>query len=247
MRSPVDAMSAVRLAEVFGPTVQGEGPTAGRLCSFVRFSLCNLACSFCDTPYTWDWTGINGTAYDKATELHLVDTDDVLDMLRLHGTDRVVITGGEPLVQQTALADLAVALLAADYTVEVETNGTLLPPHELTTPAEWLRWNISPKLQGSGDNHRTDPLPLEVLAWWAETQPSAVFKFVVTGDDDLQQALGLARQVGMPLERVWLMPEGRTPGALQSAIRTVADAAVDNRCNVSTRLHVLAWGDERGR
>jgi hypothetical protein len=43
------------IAEKFG-SVQGEGPWTGQRCVFVRFSRCNLKCSWCDTKYTWDWT-----------------------------------------------------------------------------------------------------------------------------------------------------------------------------------------------
>src|SRR5262245_52198924 len=53
------------VSEVFGPTWQGEGPSIGRRCGFVRLGRCNLACTWCDTPYTWDWE-----RYDPAKELH---------------------------------------------------------------------------------------------------------------------------------------------------------------------------------
>ena len=53
------------ISEVFGPTVQGEGPTIGRRAAFVRLGRCNLDCSWCDTPYTWDWE-----RYDPKVELH---------------------------------------------------------------------------------------------------------------------------------------------------------------------------------
>jgi len=46
--------TTLRVAELFGPTVQGEGPAAGERAAFVRLSGCPLACAWCDTPYTWD-------------------------------------------------------------------------------------------------------------------------------------------------------------------------------------------------
>ena len=57
------AVRLLNVNEIFGPTIQGEGPHTGRLVGFLRLAGCNLACSWCDTPYSWDWT-----KYDKAEE-----------------------------------------------------------------------------------------------------------------------------------------------------------------------------------
>ncbi|HHK7228110.1 TPA: hypothetical protein ACQXLV_002143, partial [Streptococcus pneumoniae] len=46
------------VSEVFGPTIQGEGPHAGRTCHFIRLGGCNLSCSWCDTPYSTGQHGI---------------------------------------------------------------------------------------------------------------------------------------------------------------------------------------------
>jgi len=52
---PKRAEGSAILAEKFG-SFQGEGPLTGQRCVFVRFSRCDLRCSWCDTKYTWDWT-----------------------------------------------------------------------------------------------------------------------------------------------------------------------------------------------
>lgn len=59
------------VSEVFGPTHQGEGPHAGQLCAFVRLMGCNLSCSWCDTPYTWD-----ASRYDLKAEGHRMTVED---------------------------------------------------------------------------------------------------------------------------------------------------------------------------
>ena len=74
--------------EVFGPTVQGEGPSAGRRCGFVRLGRCNQACTWCDTAYTWDWA-----RYDPAVELHELSVEEVLARLDEMDVDMIVSVG----------------------------------------------------------------------------------------------------------------------------------------------------------
>lgn len=172
-------MTAKKLAvsEVFGPTVQGEGPSTGRPAVFLRLAGCNLACSWCDTPYTWDWTN-----YDKSKEVEVRPVasvfDEVNDRLRqLRGSETalLVVTGGEPLLQAEALSALFNKLCrrgSNPMDVEVETNGTCYPINEcddhtqerpLTPMWTWAgcRWfnvsyNVSPKLSNSGEHKLGD-------------------------------------------------------------------------------------------
>ena len=88
-----DSERTIPVSEQFGPTIQGEGPYAGRTVQFLRTGGCNLSCSWCDTPYTWD-----GENYDLRAELHpktvaQIVEDAIPDMI-------MVISGGEPLLHQ---------------------------------------------------------------------------------------------------------------------------------------------------
>src|SRR5687768_9454687 len=94
-------MTELVVSEVFGPTWQGEGPSLGRRAGFVRLGRCNLACSWCDTPYTWDWD-----RFDPAVELTRMSVDAIADRIASMEVPLVVITGGEPLLQQSHLAPL---------------------------------------------------------------------------------------------------------------------------------------------
>ncbi|MDP9441218.1 MAG: 7-carboxy-7-deazaguanine synthase QueE, partial [Actinomycetota bacterium] len=89
------------VSEVFGPTFQGEGPSIGRRAGFVRLGRCNLACTFCDTPYTWRWED-----HDPAAELTRRNVAGVVADLEGMGVELVVVTGGEPLLQQRHLTGL---------------------------------------------------------------------------------------------------------------------------------------------
>ena len=80
-------------------SLQGEGVTAGRPSVFLRLATCNLACSWCDTKYTWDWD-----SYENEREVVSLFVSEVEERLLRFGCPRLVITGGEPLMQQTGPA-----------------------------------------------------------------------------------------------------------------------------------------------
>lgn len=236
-RSPAaGSADTLVVSEVFGPTLQGEGPTAGRRAAFVRLGRCNLDCSWCDTPFTWNWA-----RYDPAVELSEGTIDDIVDQVSAMGVDRVVVTGGEPLLQQRRLLPLLREAETRGWDVEVETNGTLAPSAD--TARLVSAFNVSPKLAHSGVAHERAVVPDALVALMATGK--GVFKFVVTGPGDLDEVAEIvdAHELGP----VWIMPEGTTADAVVGGAGAVADAVVERGWNLSSRLHVLLWGDERGR
>lgn len=228
------------VAEVFGPTVQGEGPSCGRRASFLRLGGCNLTCSWCDTPYTWD-----GSRYDLRAELTRRPVDEVCAELAAHGTRLLVVTGGEPLLhqQQPGWAQLLHTAAAYGWEVEVETNGTI--PPTATTRDLVDRLNVSPKLPHAGmtGSRRINAPALAALA----DHPGATLKVVVRDREDVTRACWLADEHGWPRHRVWVMPEGTTAAAVLDGARQVADAAIRAGLNLTPRLHTLLWDDERSR
>lgn len=229
----------VVVSEIFGPTFQGEGPTLGRRAAFVRLGRCDLSCLWCDTPYTWDWEGRTGTAYDPG-DLAVRTVDGVVDELLAMGTRLVVITGGEPLLQRSAVASIVAALVHRGLSVEVETNGR----HAPLADAPGVRYNVSPKLSNSGDpaEMRLRPDRLRQLA-----RADSIFKFVCGSVDDLAEVTDLVADVGIAASRVWISPLGTTPEQVAASTAAVADAVLAAGWQLSSRLHVLAWGNERGR
>ena len=75
------------VSEVFGATIQGEGPSIGRPCGFVRLGRCNQACTWCDEPMTWDWS-----RYDPKVELTEQSVDEILAKLDGMGVEMIVVT-----------------------------------------------------------------------------------------------------------------------------------------------------------
>ena len=159
-------------------TLQGEGRHAGRPAVFCRFAGCNLwsgreqdrataICQFCDT----DFIGINGTGggkFESAEDL----ANAIAEKWPRHnstGTEFVVCTGGEPLLQlDEALIN---ALHARGFEIAVETNGTIVAPSGL----DWIC--VSPKqgsnlVQKTGDELKlvfpqtgVDPKSFEALSF----------------------------------------------------------------------------------
>ena len=224
-------------------SLQGEGPTLGTPSVFLRLATCNLACTWCDTKYTWDWA-----RHDYSQEVMSMDCRQVEERILgsanfNYGCRNLVITGGEPLLQQEELVSLVASLKAKNFRFEVETNGTIAPSQQLAQDID--QWNVSPKLSSSGnpEDRRTLPPVLEAF----RQLPNAYFKFVVVAPDDVDEVCGMRDKYSLPAQRIILMPEGQTPEAIRDRRRWLGEACVREGFRFSTRLHILLWGDERGR
>ena len=221
-------------------TLQGEGITQGMPAVFLRLHVCNLRCGWCDAWYTWSprsiafWT--ESTLCDPL-ELAQRVRNAVPESLR-DRVNRLVVTGGEPLLQAEALDLLLDAL--PGWTVEIETNGTRMPtPHQLAR----CQFNCSPKLAHSRNSvaARIAPDVLRALNA-AHTQ----FKFVIRDEADVDELL----RDFVPLidrDKVVLMPEGVEAAMLQDTARTIAGRALREGLRMMGRLHIDLWGAQRGR
>lgn len=222
-------------------SIQGEGFSTGVPSVFVRVAECNLQCDWCDTRYTWDWE-----RYDRDEEtLQLPVADVVARVLAAAGASikNAVLTGGEPLLHQDDLVEVATALRAKGFRIEIETNGAIEPSEDLLDVVD--QWNVSPKLESSG-NKKTARLRTGPLTRFA-VLPNAYFKFVACGAADLDEIEGIAKTYKLPRERIVIMPEGTEPTALIERSRELVPLCQQRGFRFGTRLHVILWGDGRGR
>ena len=202
------ARATYLVKEIFGPTIQGEGYHAGRACVFLRFAACNLACDFCDTDFR----------PEGAEKLTAADIVSRLAERDLHGSRRVIVTGGEPALQwDAALAD---ALRTAGFLVHMESNGT----RPLAAPVDWL--TISPKPQFHGGAENLD----------AELEPSEV-KVVV--DDTVTDETLATYERHWQCDHLFLQPCWG-PGYQQSLQRTLELVGRRPWWRLSLQLHKLA-------
>jgi 7-carboxy-7-deazaguanine synthase len=238
-------VSTLPVIEIFGPTVQGEGPDMGRPAYFVRFGGCDFRCSWCDSMHAVD------PAQVRAGAQHL-QPPEILGQVRelRHGPDLVVLSGGNP-----ALLELAplVELLHADaLEVAVETQGSRWKP--------WLaqveRLVVSPKGPSSGMDSPEHRRALTAFLERAEQEGAQpALKAVIFDEPDLEHArwltltwpaLALHLSTGTDVG----LNEEQTVARLRSRLRWLSESvAVDpvlRHAQVGTQQHVLAWGTRKG-
>lgn len=233
-----DKTAVFHVAEMYDKlTVQGEGPSIGQPCTFLRLSGCNLNCTWCDSKFSWDKSHPNFTS-EKST------VGDVFEWYQGTGANFLVITGGEPLLQSKSIHHLLYYMRTSGKhdRVEVETAGTLIPGF----PAVLVdQFNVSPKLENSLNRFDKRYKP-DVLQFFVSTD-RAIFKFVVTDITDFQEIDRIVSLNNIPPSSVYIMPEGITTEAVAEHTRLVAESAILRGYRLTTRLHVLIWGNERGR
>lgn len=228
-------------------TLQGEGPSLGAPAVFLRLSLCNLHCHWCDTPYTWNWEKTpwkhqDGIKFSKSEQIIELSPAEIAPLISKYRCDRLVLTGGEPLLQQKELATLTRLLPEISF-IEVETNGTQIPDEDfLTIPTQF---NVSPKLSNSGMDEKLR-LNFDALRTLAAI-PASFFKFVVCDQTDLDEIRLLQENLSLKPSRISLMPEGRDAATLHARSMWLADICRDHGYRFSPRLHVLLWGNERAK
>lgn len=230
--------------EIFA-SLQGEGPSAGVPVAFVRLSRCNLACQWCDTAYTWRFTGDNrphrdDAVFDREANQITLDEADVATRIAALGQSRLVITGGEPLLQGAALARLLVHL--PDMAVEVETNGTVAP-HPTLDPLV-AQFNVSPKLAHSGNPADLALVPERLAAFAVDSR--AFFKFVIADPKDVAEVLDLQQRHALPADRIFLMPEGTDSKTLRAREQWLSGLCLEHGFRMTDRLHIHLYGDTRG-
>jgi 7-carboxy-7-deazaguanine synthase len=189
------------ITEIF-KSIQGEGTRAGLPCIFVRLTGCNLRCTWCDTAYAFH----GGKKMTVAGVIARVDELAGRKDSR-HGSDATVplveLTGGEPLLQEE-IYPLAEQLLAAGYTVMIETSGERFIGR---LPKEVIKI-VDVKCPDSGEADTFDMRNIEELS--AEDE----VKFVLSTRRDYEFAREFTRKNNLParMRQVLFSPVFEGPG-----------------------------------
>ena len=217
-----DCGEMLQVHEIFA-SIEGETTLAGWPVVFVRLTGCNLRCKWCDTEYALE--GGYG-----------MDVPDVVDKVKSFGVQRVVVTGGEPLVQDESF-NLIKSLADTGLAVYIETNGSidigpiddracirldLKPPS--SGMAEHNLWENIPKLKRLRDGVATDEVKIVI----ADAHDYAWAKDVIAKHNLLN-----------------ICPVNFTPELDSLDPRQLAKWIIDDRLDVrlNLQLHKMIWGE----
>lgn len=200
------------VSEIF-TSIQGEGPHRGQPVTFLRTAGCNLRCSWCDTPYALELRQGNR-----------LSTAEIVNKIKSFSPRHIVLTGGEPMIQQKFIQPILEQL--PGYFIEVETNGGFASELD-----EYInQYNCSPKLTGSGNtSYELKLLPNE-KTW---------YKFVIDSEEDLSETLDFIRIYQLPPDRIQLMPQGSTKAEQEEKSGWVEKISQVHQFHFTPRLHIL--------
>ncbi|MEA1997347.1 MAG: radical SAM protein [Gemmatimonadota bacterium] len=204
-------------------SVSGESSWQGLVSTFIRFAGCDVNCSWCDTPYARN---------DEGTEVPL---EEIISICRSNGVPRVVLTGGEPLLQKE-LPQLCMKLVEEGFDVQVESSGTRLV--DKLDPRVMKVLDIKPPSAEARKSFHWGNIDL--LGKRDE------IKFVLADRRDFDWALQIIAKCRLENRcKVTLSP---VQGCLDPA--ELAGWMIENRlsCRLQVQLHKVLWPDaERGR
>lgn len=154
-------------------SIDGEGPTAGEIATFIRFGGCNLCCKWCDTAYSID-SKIKGQTLNK---------EDIYRYIKDNGAKNVTLTGGEPLIQKDIEELICFLAKDSELLIHIETNGSIpFYNFKKIQNLDNVSFILDYKLQSSGMENKMDMKNYEVVS------KKDVCKFVIETMEDLIKA-----------------------------------------------------------
>lgn len=241
----------INVAEIFGPTIQGEGPNVGSKCIFVRVVGCDFNCSWCDSKFAWK---IND---DSRTYTSQELAEELEEMCVRTDTGRVILTGGNPCLYN--FMDVIDYLHEHDIQVDVETQGSKLP-HWLYEVDQLV---ISPKAPSSNQ-----PDVIDNVRKFLSDETSVpvgynvAIKIPIFNDEDFmfaQKYYNLVQQIKYEgcINIKMYLSVGNTDtsesGDISSRVLSDYEKLINKVCEsdmkdvyVLPQVHTLIWGNKQG-
>ncbi|MEP2784456.1 MAG: 7-carboxy-7-deazaguanine synthase QueE [Pseudoruegeria sp.] len=235
-------MSQLRIAEIFGPTIQGEGALIGEPTVFVRTGGCDYRCAWCDslhavdTSYRHTWTAMSTDAV--WAEVSRLSSGKPLT---------VSLSGGNPAIQD--FSKLIALGHEKGYRFACETQGSIAKPwfSNLNTLV------LSPKPPSSGETVDWNAFDACLLA--GKGAGNTVMKIVIFDDADYAWSRKITEKY--PNLPVYLQPGNLEvdpdvpvdPQVLSDKLLWLVDKTITDSWfapRILPQLHVLLWGNKRG-
>lgn len=238
----------IPVAEIFGPTIQGEGPHVGMQTLFVRVAGCDFKCAWCDSKFAWKIDG----------SIKRYGTKELADILFKKCIDtnckNIVLTGGNPCLYN--FGDVIEELHEHNITVDVETQGSKLP--------DWL-WEvdllvISPKAPSSKQPDVYETVN-EYMRLLLSVKQKVAIKIPVFNEEDFEFAMkyyalvDYYREKGVDIDLYLSVGNTNTTEAGDISKRVLSDYeklinmvanSYMKRVFILPQVHTLVWGNKQG-
>jgi len=207
----------MKVNEMF-PSLQGEGIYIGIPMFFVRFTGCNLRCTWCDTKY----------AFYEGEEMEI---DEIVERIEKSGMKWICLTGGEPLIQKDIYK--LIYRIMNSHEILIETNGSV--SIEDIPTEENIHISLDIKTPSSKmHNH----MKFENLDYLGEGD---FVKFVIMDEGDFQYAKKVMEEHDIKTEIVFQPVWG-------TDMKWLVTRVMEEKLNVRVlpQLHKMIWGEKRG-
>lgn len=242
----------IPVAEIFGPTIQGEGPNTGLKSIFVRVAGCDFKCSWCDSKFAWE-VDTKTTRFQNPPQL----AAELGKRCRETHTSHIILTGGNPCLYD--FEPVIKELRKYNITFDVETQGSKLPDWLLETDTIV----ISPKAPSSGQPdvmENVQDLLKRIVMLPAYKRPKVAIKIPVFTDEDFKFAErwfelvkgsipSLDIKLYLSVGNTNTTESGDISGRVLADYKKLIDKVISSNMDkvyVMPQVHTLVWGNKQG-
>ena len=208
-------------------SIQGESTLSGFPFIFIRLQGCNLRCPYCDTKDSLD------TSSGKEMSI-----SEILSEINKYKCKNILLTGGEPLEQKVELIELLNILLKKKYTINLETNGSLLLE------------NIPPKVKKIVDiKGPSSGVDLESGLWEKNLSyltKKDELKFLISDKIDFEWSVEFIKKNSLDKKECCInVSPIHSKCNMKILSKWILDSGLDIRLNL--QIHKIIWGNSRGK
>lgn len=206
-------------------SIDGEGPSAGEIATFIRFLGCNLRCSWCDTKYSWE----------KESTTERLSSREIYDYIKENGSSNVTLTGGEPLIQDNIDELLGILNKDENLKIHVETNGSVDISHfKEKYKSGNISYIVDYKLPSS---KMTECMNLSNLN---SVDFNDTYKFVIGSKEDLNMAYDIIKKYDLTSKCLVYLSPVFCAIELNDIVEFMKDKKL-NKVKLQVQLHKIIW------